>query len=481
MLLPTWQPVIFGPVFQLIKRNPMWFGAGLAVAVLLRFYFIWHLPSVNGDSIAYSNIARTILEHHVYGMTDLGVVRHTVIRMPGYPLMLASIFALFGIDNFRAVMWVNLLLDVGTCLIVADVARRMFGDRAARWTFILAATCPFIANYVASPLTEVPETFFTALAMHQAVIAFQERSLWRWAASGAAVAYAILLRPDGGIILAAFLPVLLWQIIRTPQRWREMIAAGTIVCAVALAPLVPWTIRNYRVFHIFQPLVNRAALDPGEFESANFGYWTSTWLVDYASVEAIGFKVDGEPINIDDVPSHAFDSPQEREYVAQLFADYNKRLYVGRDLDKKFAELAEQRQKRHPYLVKYGIPALRTLDMLVRPRTEKLSYDPAWWDLRNGREDFIVSLLLAAWDVGLILAAVIGTFTLRRTPYLGVLWVYPLIRVLFLSTIGSTEPRYTLECFPYFFVMAGAWLALRFGARFSSASAETRPAFTGVK
>jgi 4-amino-4-deoxy-L-arabinose transferase-like glycosyltransferase len=467
-------------VFQFIKRNPRWFVAGLVIAVLLRFYFIWHIPSVNGDSIAYSNIARTILQHHVYGLTD-DTVHATVIRMPGYPLMLAAVFALFGIDNFKAVMFLNLLLDVGTCLIVADIARRMFGDRAARWTFLLAATCPFIANYAASPLTEVPETFFTALAMHQAVIALQERKLWRWATAGAAVAYAILLRPDGGIILAAFLLVLLWQLVRTPQRWREMFAAGTLVCAVALAPLVPWTVRNYRVFHIIEPLVNRGALDPGEYESPNFGRWTSTWLIDYAAVENISFHVDGEPINIDDVPSHAFDSPQEREYVAQLFAEYNKQLYVSRDLDKKFEALAEQREKRHHFFIKYGAPALRTLDMLVRPRTEKLSYDPVWWDLRNRREDLIVSLLLAAWDVALIVAAVIGTFALRRTPYLGVLWVYPFIRVLFLSTIGSTEPRYTLECFPYFFVAAGAWFALRFVSRHCAPEPQPQATTAGVK
>ena len=56
-------------------------------------------------------------------------------------------------------------------LIVADLARRTVSERAARVAFVLAAVCPFLANYAAAVLTETLEIFFTALALDCAAAA----------------------------------------------------------------------------------------------------------------------------------------------------------------------------------------------------------------------------------------------------------------------------------------------------------------------
>ena len=72
------------------------------------------------------------------------------------------IFWLFGPGNFKAVMLSQILIDLGTCLLVADLTRRMVSERAARIAFVLAALCPFLANYAAAELTETLEIFFTA-------------------------------------------------------------------------------------------------------------------------------------------------------------------------------------------------------------------------------------------------------------------------------------------------------------------------------
>ena len=45
------------------------------------------------------------------------------------------IFWLFGIGNFKAVMLVQNLFDLGTCLIVTDISRRVASERAARIAF----------------------------------------------------------------------------------------------------------------------------------------------------------------------------------------------------------------------------------------------------------------------------------------------------------------------------------------------------------
>src|SRR5207244_12878049 len=118
-------------------------------------------------------------------------------------------FAHFGNDNFRAVLLVQMLFALATCFLVADLARRLFSERAAMAAFLLAALCPFLANYAAAALTETLEIFFTALALDLTLRGLgvgEEGEPLRtgaWLGSGLAIGAAILLRPDGGILLAA--------------------------------------------------------------------------------------------------------------------------------------------------------------------------------------------------------------------------------------------------------------------------------------
>src|SRR5208282_3737587 len=146
-----------------------------------------------------------------------------------------------------------------------DIARRMVGERAARTAWVLAAFCPFLMSYVAAPLTECLEIFCTSAAIDCAVIALERRTLRWWTLCGVCCAWAILLRPDGGLLLGSIglsMASIGW---RHKQRRREMLTAVVLLGAVSLAPLVPWTIRNWRVFHVFQPLVAMSATNPGDF------------------------------------------------------------------------------------------------------------------------------------------------------------------------------------------------------------------------
>ena len=56
---------------------------------------------------------------------------------------------------------------------------------------------------------------------------------------------------------------------------------------VSIAPLVPWTVRNWKEFHQFEPLAPRYASDPDEFVPTGFDRWVRTWIVDYTSTEDV--------------------------------------------------------------------------------------------------------------------------------------------------------------------------------------------------
>ena len=79
---------------------------------------------------------------------------------------------LFGREHYNAVLLVQIVIDVATCFVIADLARRTVSERAARFAFLLAALCPFTANYTVAPLAETLSIFFAAVALDAAVAGF---------------------------------------------------------------------------------------------------------------------------------------------------------------------------------------------------------------------------------------------------------------------------------------------------------------------
>ncbi len=130
-------------VLELARKNARFFLAAGLGGLALRLVFVLHFPAVVDDSRLYADIAMNWLGHGVYGITISGEVVPTFSRLPGYPAFLAAVFAVFGWGNFRAALLVQVLFDLGTCFLIADLARRMFSDRAAKAGLMLAALCPF--------------------------------------------------------------------------------------------------------------------------------------------------------------------------------------------------------------------------------------------------------------------------------------------------------------------------------------------------
>lgn len=363
-----------------------WLLLTIAAAVALRMLFVFFWGTATPDSEVYADIAKTWLRSGIYGMEGAAGPVPTLIRLPGYPAFLAAIFAVAGIDHYNAVRFVQAAVDLLTGFVMADLARRVVSRRAGAAAFVLWSLCPFTVNYAAAPLTETLAIFTTALALWCAVIGLESRSLKPWIGCGAAVAYGILLRPDGGILLISIGLYLFWRLLRT-RDWQHIVPTGVVVAAVALAPLVPWTIRNARTFHRFEPLVPQSATDPGEFVAGGFGAWMNTWADDYADLIDIGFHVDGEPINADDLPGRARGDAAEFARIQHLFAAYNEQNAMTRQVDAQFAEIAQARIRRAPFKYHVVLPVLRALDMWLRPRTELLDVDTHWWDIKQGWRD----------------------------------------------------------------------------------------------
>ncbi len=453
------QLLLYSVVLTLIKKHRWWFLTTTIAAVLLRLFFVFKLPLIAGDSLVYGDIAKSLINNHMFGTERATGWEPTLMRLPGYPFFLAGTFLIFGQDHYFGAMLFQLVFDVLTCYLVADIARRVLSERAARSAFLLAAFCPFLISYVATPLTECLEIFFIAAAIDCAVIALDTRRLRWWTLCGAACAGAILLRPDGGLILGGIgLPILLLMI-RQPARRPELLTATLLLAVVSLSPLVPWAIRNWRVFHIFQPLVTTHANDPGEYVPLGWERWLKTWLIDYASVEDIGFQVPGLPIDVGDIPDRAYTSQAQRAHVHSLFDQYNEDHQMTPEIDHQFAALAAENIRIHPLRYRLLLPAARTLDMWFRPRTEMMPLDTHFWQIRTDPHDAWCGIALGLLNFAYVAAAVAGSWLMRRRiRYLALLLTYPVVRSLFLATTGMSEDRYTLECFPFVLVLAAGFL-----------------------
>ncbi len=467
--------------------------AALLAGLALRLFFVLRHPLITFDASVYGDIAKNWLLSGTFGMTENGVAAPTLIRLPGYPAFLAMVWLLSGIEHYRAVELTQVVIDLGGCFVIAGIARQLLNQRAALIAFVMAALCPFLANYVAIPQTETLAIFFSGAALYSAQRALREARWAKWIAGcGSSVAAAILMRPDGVILLAAIGSYLLWHGLG-PRRGRKQafdkfaagatgnvgrtLTAGLLLGACALLPLVPSTVRNWNVFHQFQPLAPRYANAPGEFVPHGFHRWVKTWIVDYVSTEELFWKISadvpGEMVDAGKLPDRAFDDPGQRAETSRLFDEYNLNQVITPQIDSEFALLAGKRVEHAPLGYYLWLPALRVADMWMRPRTEMLPIESRWWEYENHEGESQIAITMLLLNAALLftaLAAPIAARKMSREASIagaahtglqnpGLLFMFIFLRSVLLASLENPEQRYTLECFPAVIALSAATLA----------------------
>ncbi|HET9838801.1 MAG TPA: glycosyltransferase family 39 protein [Candidatus Angelobacter sp.] len=446
-------------IFEMVRRNWLFFLVVTAAALALRLFFVFRFPHVAGDTWVYGDIAKNWLNHGLYGLADHDSIRPTLIRLPGYPGFLAAMFRVFGQEHYRAVMIAQALIDTNTCLVISVLALELKNLRAAKVAYLLAALCPFTAMYAAAPLSETLAICCTAHALYYGTRGLKalrraEPALLLWPLAGLWASAGIYMRPDDGIILPAMALALLVALLQSPQKQRVLLA-GALYLVASLVPLIPWTVRNWRVFHVFQPLASRYANDPGEFVPLGFNHWMKTWVVDFVSTDEIYWKVPGESIDPNTLPERAFDTWPEYQKTQELIARYNSDLDIDPALDQEFESLARERVEHNPLRYSIWLPGLRMADMWLRPRTELFNVETRWWEFSQHAEESWFALAWAGLNLFFVLAGLWGWIK-HRLGVAGVFLIgFVLMRTIFLSSIENPEPRYVLECFPAVLALAG--------------------------
>jgi hypothetical protein len=458
-------------------------ASALIAGLALRLYFVFHFPFYAGDTKFYEELARNWLYHGVYGLFVQGQLLPVDMRMPGYPAMLAAIYATVG-KTRMAVMIVQVVIDLLTCLLTAVIAARLAPPsqrrRVATGALWLAALCPFTANYTAAILTETLAIFLTALAILVVVMALENsparfsagptggKELLHftgcWLVAGLVAGVGTLVRPETPILLAAVGLLLVFQW-RRPADWPKLVLAGLWMAVGLLAALTPWATRNARTLGRIEFLAPRYAESRGDFVPWGFLGWTRTWSVSFREAYLVPWRLGKQNIPIGTLPSYAFDSDSERARVEKLLDQYNNGLKMTPPLDHEFANLARERTARHPMRTYVLIPAHRAWNLWFTPRTVLLPISGELWPLgeswHSSPTNFVVT-----WGLGILNfiyfgMAVAGAWRVRALPATVFLVIFVAIRTAFLTQLPTVEARYVMECFPAILALGAQIFAKR--------------------
>jgi len=262
---------------MICRPKSFWIGSGLfivAVNAIILFVLIPEFSSrinrfYSGNQYAdgYDQLAANLADGNGYRFYP--DTAETLMREPGYPMLLAGIFMVFG-KNFAVVKLANMILALAVAYLMTRIARKLSGSRL----LILGSPLLFLFH----PETLIAESrggieiLFTlmltlfVLTLYRAV---GSKRWWDYLVSGVVLGLAVLVRSTP--ILFPF--VLLGYLLLFERRENQKVAVfrNFIVMAIAMfIVLSPWIIRNYSLTGKFVPTASVLGV------SAHTGLYLST-------------------------------------------------------------------------------------------------------------------------------------------------------------------------------------------------------------
>ena len=250
-----------------------WFIAIFALALRLA-WLVYKTRVIPADVLAAApfenevgNVASALASGHGFCCLFRQPTGPTAWLSPVYPLLIATIFKVFGMFTFRAfcaAVALNSTFSSLTCFPLFYAAARVAGKFTASVGAWLWTLSPIAIILPYAWIWDSSLSAFLAAALLWATLHFSERCELRGVLLyGLLWGISLLTNPA----LSALLPFLLaWTLLRPglphPRKVQYLlVAAGTI-----LLVCLPWTIRNYVHFHRFVPIRSNLAY---EFWSGN--------------------------------------------------------------------------------------------------------------------------------------------------------------------------------------------------------------------
>ena len=209
------------------------------------------------DAADYHQIAASIAEGHGYVNT---AAQATAWRPPGYPAFLSLIYRLTGpsvtgatiVQTFVGALTVLMLMLFGST-ILSPIESVIAG--------VITAVYPALVCLPRLLLSENLSLLLTLTTLWAVAMYLKSRRV-QWLVLFGTVGGLNTLVRGGNLVLPIILGagLLIVTFRRKSDDWKRL-SAGLLLALVAfVVVLIPWTVRNYRVFHHFVPVATQEGL-----------------------------------------------------------------------------------------------------------------------------------------------------------------------------------------------------------------------------
>jgi hypothetical protein len=347
---------------------------------------------------------------------------------PLYPYLTAGVFNIFGVysqSSAFVMLALNSIFSALTAVPVYLIARRVFGDRVARWSGWTWALLPFLMYFAVKWVWDTSLSALLVATLFWLTLKLEDEPGYRsWLTWGLLWGVLALTNPS----CISLLPFAgLWL---CDRRWRQGLpwfVPAVASALVFLAVITPWEVRNYKTFHkltfIRGNLGVELRLGNGPHADGNWMWWL-----------------------------HPSQNPQEFQKYAQVGeANYaagrqQQAFEFIRNSPAKFAELCLKR------LVYFWAGA---------PQVSKV---PGGSEAKNSI--FLASSILAIWGLALaIIRRKHAVFLFAST-----IVIYPLV---YYTTFVNARYRHPIE--PIMLILAAYLISETREARMSANRTSTVP------
>lgn len=210
-------------------------AAGVRISML--FLFQGHGLTI-WDERDYDKLATSITERGEFAYES---GRPVAIRPPLYPALVAVLYGAFGLHSYQAVRLCQILLSLGTLLLVYDLGARLFCKRIGLWAAGWYALYPSLILYCGLILTETLFTFLLVLFLWMLSRAVDHGSWRRLLIAGVILGLAALTR---SVLWLFSVPLGLLLLFYWPGSVVRRITAAAVLAIAFAMTLAPWAIRN---------------------------------------------------------------------------------------------------------------------------------------------------------------------------------------------------------------------------------------------
>lgn len=228
-------------------------GSKIIIFLLLFFFlirigvaiFLGQKEIMHADSPSYNGYATAILQNNNW-LTNPDFFGHW--RAPFYPMFIATIYTLFGTNNFIAVYIFQAFLSVITCFFIYKISKKTFNEKVAIFSLIWSGFYIFYLMYVRLLIRETLVIFLIIIFFYHLYLYLSDenrrlRNFWLLL-----ISYFLLIHTDPRYLFYLPFFIFLYAIY---QPVKKGIKNYFVFLFMTILLVIPWTIRNYIAYDRF--------------------------------------------------------------------------------------------------------------------------------------------------------------------------------------------------------------------------------------